>query len=335
MKEYMGSTLTPAETKVSNEQMIDWLGPDSGPEGQTKAAASTTEMIRTRVREGSIARNILAPRTIGASELIPSLTDDDPRYIGEIEPDTPGGIVNPLGARPHAWWFFGKRYEARFNRLETPRYQKDTAQLLTYKTDLRRVLSDASLKDLLSLEDTRFIQMLNNMLSNNGTTVTMASGEIIPASGTIQWDSINDDINLSSLADAMTVMNRSNMGLDPATVLVNLNFAKQMMKLTRDEFGGDLAEDVHINGFTERRFMGVRWLVTIKNWLVPNGTMFQFAPQEFIGETLVLEDSTMHVRKDAYNIEFWSYQMIAQIIANICGVARVDFTQAGWAGSSS
>ena len=335
MKEYIGSTLTEQEVKVANTQMNEWLAPETGLDGQTKAGAATTDMIRTRVREGSIARNVLKPRTIGASDLVPSLTDDDPRYIGEIEPDTPGGVVNPLGARPHAWWFFGKRYEARFNRLETPRYQKDVAQLLTYKTDLRRVLSDASLKDLLSLEDTRFIQMVNNMLSNNGTSVTMAAGEVLPTTGVIQWDQINDDVNLNSLGDAMTIMNRSNFGLNPATVLVNLNFAKQMMKLTRDEFGGDLAEEVHVNGFTERQFMGVRWLVTIKNWLVPNGTMFQFAPQEFIGETLVLEDSTMHVRKDAYNIEFWAYQMLAQIIANIAGVCRVDFTQVGyWDGSS-
>lgn len=330
MKEYLSTTLSKAEIKESNEKMINWLSPETGPEGGFKAAASGTDMIRTRVREGSIARNILTPRTIGAADLIPSLEDDDPRYIGEIEPDTPGGVVQPLGARPLAWYFFGKRYEARFSRLETPRYQKDTSQLLTYKTDLRQVLSDASLKDLLSLEDTRFIQGLNNALSNG----LMIPGQTVAQTSSVQWDEINEDINPSSLADAMTVMNRSNFGLDPATVLVNLNFAKQLMKMGRDDFGGDLAEEVKKHGFTEREFMGVRWLITIKNWLVPDGTMFQFAPQEFIGETLILTDSTMHVRKDAYMIEFWSYQEVAQILASTAGFCRVDFTKAGWGSGS-
>ncbi len=330
MKEYIGSTLTPEEVKSSNQRINEWLSPEGGNDGAVKVAASSTDMIRTRVREGSIARNILKPRTIGAADLIPSLDDDDPRYIGEIEPDTPGGIVVPIGARPNAWWFFGKRYEARFSRIETPRQMKDTTQLLTYKTDLRQVLSDANLKDLLSLEDTRFFQTVNNLISDG----TMAAGQTLSKTGVIQWDTINDDINPSSLADAMTVMNRSNFGLDPATVLVNLNFAKQMMKMGRDDFGGDLAEDVKRNGFTERTYMGVRWLVTIKNWLVPDGCMYQFAPQEFIGETLILTDSTMHIKKDAYNIEWWSYQEIAQIIANFAGICRVDFTKAGWAGGS-
>jgi hypothetical protein len=326
----MRSTLSPAEVKAGNAQIVEWLSPEASDDGRVKVAASTTDMIRTRVREGSIARNILTPRTIGAADLTPSLDDDDPRYLGEIEPDTPGGAVLPLAARPNGWYFFGKRYEARFNRLETPRYQKDTSQLLTYKTDLRSVLSDASLKDLLSLEDTRFIQMVNSLISNN----TMLPRQVLSTTGVIQWDTINDDVNPASLADAMTIMNRSNYGLDPATCIVNLNFAKQMMKWGREAFGGDLAEEVHVNGFTERKFMGVRWLVTIKNWLVPDGTMFLFAPQNFIGETLILTDSTMHVRKDAYMVEFWAYQEVAQIIANIAGLARCDFLQAGWGAGS-
>lgn len=332
MKEFMPTTLTEAEVKVSNAQVMEWLGEESGDSGRVKVAASTTDMIRTRVREGSIARNILEPRTIGASDLVPSLEDDDPRYIGEIEPNTPGGIVVPLAARPHGWYFHGQRYEARFSRVETPRYQKDTSQLLTYKTDLRQVLSDASLKDLLSLEDTRFLMTINNMLAPSGS---MAAGETITESGVIQWDEINEDINPSSVTDALTIMLRSNFGLKPATVLVNLNFATQLMKWGRDDFGGDLAEDVKKNGFTERQFMGVRWLITIKNWLVPDGVMYQFAPQAFIGETLILTDSTMHVRKDAYMIEFWSYQEVAQIIANICGICRCDFLLAGWNNSDS
>jgi len=319
-----------SQVKQSNVVMKEWFSPESGAEGAEKAAASTTDYIRTRVREGSISRQILEPRKITNDEIQPSLSDDDPRYIGEIEADTPGGIVMPIGQRPTAWYFHGQRYEARFSRLATPRQMKDTAQLLTYKQDLRQVLSDANLKDLLYIEDTRFLRGVNTLLSWNGTTSTMASGVTLPSTGVIQWDQINDDVNPSSVTDSLTIMNRSNFGLDNATAVVNLNFAKQFMKWGRDEFGGNLAEEVKKNGFTEREFMGVRWIVTIKNWLVPDGVVFYFGPQKFIGESLVLEDATMHVRKDASMIEFWSYMMVAQVIVNSAAVARCDFLQAGW-----
>ena len=325
MNENSTSNLTPAEVKQANAEFQSWIT-EGGDQGMTKVAASVDNMIRVRVREGSISRNILKPRKIGAEELVPSLYDDDPRYIGEVEPDTPGSLVTPIAGRPNTFWFFGKRYEVRFSRLHTPRYMKDTEQLLTYKTDLRRVLSDASLKDLLSFEDTRFLQAVNTLLAPN----TGAAGETLDATGVIQWDTINDDVNPSSLSDALTVMNRSNFGLDPKTVLVNLNFAKQLMKLGRDDFGGDLAQEVKTKGFGQREFMGVNWLVTIKNWLVPDGVMYQFGPQEFIGETLILTDATMHIRKEGPIIDFGAYQTVASVIENIAAVARVDFTQVAW-----
>lgn len=327
MQEYIGSSLTPAQTKEANARMIDWLQSGSE-EGVAKAAAATTDYIRTRVREGSIFRQILPPQPVGKEDLQPSLTDDDPRYFGEVEPDTPGGIVQPLGGRPNAWYFFGKRYEARFARLMTPRFMKDVAQLLTYKMDLRQVISDMALKDLLSLEDTRSIQVINNLLAPTQSAAggPLAAGDTVSATGNIQWRTISGTVTRSALQDALAIMLNTNMGLRPSTCLINTHFAMQIQKWGRDEFGGDIAQEVAQKGFTERELFGCRFLITIKNWLVPNGTMYMFAPAEFIGKTLVLEDSTMHVKKDAFMLFFYSYQQIAQIWQTIAGVCRADFS---------
>lgn len=328
MKEYIGSSLTPAQVKEGNARMLEWLDSSSGDQGAVKAAEASTDYIRTRVREGSIFRQILPPQPVGKEDLQASLTDDDPRYFGEIEPQTPGGIVQPLGGRPNAWYFFGQRYEARFARLQTPRFMKDVAQLLTYKMDLRQVLSDMSLKDLLSLEDTRSIQVVNNMLAPAQAAAggPLAAGDTVAATGNIQWRTINAGVTRTSMNDALSIMLNSNMGLRPSTCLINLHFALQIQKWDRTEFGGDIAQEVALKGFTERELFGCRFLITIKNWLVPNGTMYMFAPSEFIGKTLVLEDSTMHVKKDAFMVYFWSYQQVAQIWANIAGVCRADFS---------
>ncbi len=334
---FPATTLTQDQVKAANEQMSEWLKPESGEEGRVKAAYTATDYIRVRIREGSIARNILTPQNISQADIYPRLEDDDPSYIGEIEPDTPGAVVTPLADRPESHYFKGKRYEARFGRVHTPRQIKEVAQLLTYKYDLRRILSDMNLKDLLSLEDTRFLRTVNTLLANGETDAqgNLKPQEVLPSTGVIQWDTLNAGIDVSSIADALTVPLRSNLGMKASTALINLNFATQLMKINRNDFGGDIAEEVKRTGFTEREWMGVRWLITIKNWLVPDGTMYMFGPQEFIGKTLILQDATMSVRKDDYMISFWAYELVAQVIANIGAVWRVDLLDAAWPETAS
>lgn len=328
-KESYTSELTPEQVKEANARMLDILqDPNASDADMRKVAAAAGDVIRLRVREGSFSRNILTPQTVGAADLYPSTTDDDPMYVGEIEPETPGGIVAPLGAQTKAYYFSTRRYSARFSRVMTRRYRKDVAQLLTYQMDLRSVLSDMSLKDLLYLEDANFLQTANSMLAPAAAAAgtTLLPGETVPLTGVVQWREIDAGVTPISVNDALAVMNESNFGLETATVLVNLNFAKQLQKWDRLDFGGDLAQEVKMKGFTEREFLGARWLFTNKNDLVGNGTMYMFGPQNFIGKTLILEDTTMHVKKEAFMLEWFAYEQLAQIFGHIAAVCRVDFT---------
>jgi|GEM_PF-4133885 len=315
--------LSVEEVKEANAAFRSLIGQDATAESVKQAQDATTDFIRTRVRESSFRDKILTPEPITADELTKSLDNDDPLYIGEIEPDTPGGVVIPLGARTNSWYFHGKRYPMRFSRVETPRLQKDVTQLLTYDYDIRAVLADNILKDLASLKDTRFLQVINNMLSVSNP---LAADDTVPATGVVQWRDMGADVSRISINDALGIMNESNYGLDPATALINLRFAKELQKFKRDEIGGDLAQEIMINGFTERQLFGVKFIITNKNWLVPDGTMYMFAPQEFMGKTKILEDVTMHMKKEAYMLSLWAYCQEASVIANIAGVVRADFT---------
>ena len=329
MNENLKSKMSDEQIKEANARTIEILkDPYASTEQMNKIAGNVDSVIRLRVREGSISRNILTPKTIGQADLTPSVTDDDPRFIGEFEPETPGGMVIPLGASARSYWFSTKRYEARFSRLVTPRYRKDVAQLLTYQQDLRSVLSDMSLKDQLYVEDGRFIQAVNNMLAPAASAAgtTLAAGETIPLTGTVQWREIDAGVTPTSVNDALAVLNESDFGMDAETVLVNLNFAKQLQKWDRNDWGGDIAQEIHLKGFTERELFGKRWLITKKNGLVPNGTMYMFGPQDFIGKTLILEDVTMHLKKEYYMLEWFSYSLISAIIGSPVGFARVDLT---------
>jgi hypothetical protein len=135
-----------------------------------------------------------------------------------------------------------------------------------------------------------------------------------------------------SVSDALSVMVDNSLGIMPTTVVVNANFLFQLMKWNLSDVGPELVTEWTRKGFAEmniKEFMGVRWLVTIKNWLVGNGTMYIFGPGAFVGPSLVLNDTTMHVKKDDEAISFWAAETISQVLGHAGAYARVDMTQVG------
>jgi len=114
--------------------------------------------------------------------------------------------------------------------------------------------------------------------------------------------------------------------LEVSTCLINNVFVKDLQKWGRDEVGGDLSEEIARNGFAERVMFGVRYIITIKRDLVGDATMWMFAEPKFLGKFFVLEDTTMHIEKKAYLLNFFAYEEIGSAIGNVAGIARADFT---------
>jgi len=328
MREKFASTLTQPQIKAANAAMIELLRPESGYEGATKAAALLDDPVRIQVREGSIEEQILDRLPVGPEDLAQVVDHDMPTYIGEIEAESPGALVVPIGGRPRAWYYFGRKYEARFSRHRTLRLKKDTSQLLTYKHDIRGDLTDNAVKDLIASRDHRFFQAINNLLSPGKAAAgqPLGPGETL-RTGVIQWVRLEGQWTPSTLAEADKVLNKSTYGIDGQTYVINLETSKEFLKWDHDMWGGaDIAQEVRRNGWTMKTMHGKRWIITIKNWIVPNGTMYIFGPQEFIGKNLVLTEPTMFVKKDETELTMWAYEEAAMVIANIAAVARVDVT---------
>jgi hypothetical protein len=205
-----------------------------------------------------------------------------------------------------------------FDRIMTPRFTKDIDELRTYDMDIRQILSDNAIKDMLAEEDGKFVLTLNLLLGSQGATV--------PETGTVQWRAIAGGITRDTIAEAMKVLPETPSHLNVATVLINNVTIWDVVKWGRDEVGGDLAQELLTRGFAEREIMGVRWIVTIKRDLVPDNTIFMFAEPKFLGKFYVLEDTTMYIDRKAFMLEFFAYESIGAAVANVAAIARVDFT---------
>lgn len=308
--------MSPQQTKVANTLFTDLLL--GGEEGVKKANVMMADYTRLQVLEDSFFRKILPMERATDDELVPQIDTDEPVMLFEREPGSPAAVGVPFGgANPAGLQVRGHRYALTFYRIQTRKFYKDVVNLRTYRMDIRQVLSDNSIKKVLELEDTYFLESVNALLGSMGATV--------PFSGTVQWEEFFGGIDRNTLEEFLKVLPRTPSRLETARCLINNLTVREVMKFGRDEMGGDKSQDLLWNGWTEQRFMNVDWMVTIKQNLVPDDNIFGFADPRFMGQSRSLEDLTMHVRTEAYMVHWYSYESIGSTIGNTNSVCRGTF----------
>jgi hypothetical protein len=302
------------DARAMNNQFFEWL---QTPGLEKKAYDAVNDFTRTKMREDGYLRKIIPLAMVTNDDLDRQADTDKPVIVVDKEPDSPAAITIPFGALPISLYIRAPRYRVHFQRLATPRFVKDVSELRTWKMDIRQVLSDNSIKDLLAKEDTQ--------LQSAVTTLLVGQNVVQPNSGVVQWEAIPGGISRQTLEDSFKIMPSTNSHLEVNTVLINNVTIREVMKFGRDEMGGDMSQEVFKNGWTDVEFMRAKWIITIKRNIVPDDTMFHWADPKFIGKFFGLEDTTLYVKREAYMLEFFSYEELGGSIGNVTGITRADF----------
>lgn len=307
-------------------QHIDQM--EFNPESTVKVARATSDYIRMKLREEGFLRKILPAQTITGDDLTKQVSTDKPSKVVELEPDSPGAMSIPFGEFPSGTYIYGKRWLVTFSRIATPMFNKDVAELHDYDLDIRQVISDNALKDLQAEEDGKFIQTINSLLSNDSMTADQ-NVPYGPNGSNIQlWKTLSGGLTRENVVEAKKLMMAAGARLRPQTALVNQKTALEFEKWTREEVGGDMAQNILVNGWAGEatKWCSLNWITTIKDDLVPNNSMFLFAAPEFLGRLYFLEDTTMFVKREGPMLSWYAYEMLGGGIANAAAVSRVDFT---------
>ncbi len=308
--------LTQEEVKVANATLLSQLGSRDG--GQIKSAEDTVnDFTRTKMREQGFYRRVLPPTTITNDELDRQVSNDKPAKVVDKEPDSPAAISIPFATLPQNLYIKGPRYLVHFDRIVTPRFTKDVDELRTWIMDIRQVLSDNAIKDMLAEEDSKFIRAVNSAI--------VGAGLVVPTSGVVQHETISGGITRDTLWDSLKIMPNTPSSLEVHTVLINHITIKEVCKFARNEMGGDMSQDIMKQGWTLQEFMGKQFIITIKKGLVPTNTLYMFADPKFIGKSYELEPTTMYIRREAYMLEFFAYGTMGGTLGFTSGLARADF----------
>lgn len=287
-------------------------------DGHTKVAANAaTAYTRVRMREEGILRRNMDLEILTADDLDKQLDDSGWVKIYELEPDSPGAISTPFAAFSPSVWIRGRRYPVQLQRIQTQRYQCDVAMLKTWDADLRQIVSDNSIKDILYHEDSFYINLIHSAL--------IGADQNVPWSGIPQWVTIAGGVDRDNAVEATNIMGRTDAHVEPSTGLMNNVTWREFMKWQRSEVGGDMAQDFIKNGFHEQEWLDITWTTTIKRDLVPDNRWYMFGPQEFMGHFVGMDDTTMFVKVEAWMLEFFAYEILGLSFGHTAALAIAQF----------
>lgn len=305
---------TMTETQTLNEAFFEHI---SDPGMVKTAEDAVNSYTRTKMRERGFARRILPPIGIKNTDLDMQVSTTKAYKVCEKEPGSPAAISVPLGTLPVNLYIRTPRYGVAFDRILTPRNYCDVDDLRSGRMDVRQIISDNNIKDMLAEEDRKFLVAVKAAL---GTVDTAA-----PASGDVQWQTISGGWTRDTLMDCFKIMPSASGRFSVATCLINNVTLIELQKLDRNE-AGEFSEEILRNGWTESRFNNKDWVVTIKQDLVVNDEMYMFADPKAIGKSYLLEDTTMYIKREAFLLEFFAYQYSGASIGNVTGLARATIT---------
>jgi hypothetical protein len=188
---------------------------------------------------------------------------------------------------------------------------------------------DQHVKNIAAEVDSNFLATINSILGTENTA------NPLNLLGLPQWISMAGGITRENFAEAIKAILKLRVPFGPmqpdggetkGVMLMNNVTAQDFVKMSRSEVGGDLAQQTWIDGLPSKTLLGIKPIYTIKRDLVPDGTIYFFSSEEFLGKYYRLHPLTVFMKTEAYFLEFFQYMNISLSIGNVKGVTRVDFT---------
>lgn len=277
--------------------------------GQVKQAeAESSAFIRDKLRQEAAVREIIVPQGITEEEIDRDENTDQPKKIIDKEPDSVATFVQFQGTGRRTW-FKGNRYAVYFGKIESQRFTKSKFELMTYTSDIRKILSDNSVKDMADQEDTKFYGLVNAIVSAN------------PAQQT------NGPFQSATIKTACQAM--LNRRRPVGKLLMTKSRFMDAIDLPATTVGDEIAQRHFDEGIeSSQKLWGLPVVTTIKSDIYPTNKAWLFAPQapnNFLGNFYLLQDATLFIEQRADIISFWSYEALGIGIGNRLSMQEITF----------
>lgn len=292
-------------TETTNVQFMNQSFLDKIDQGMTKeAGVAMSAFVRQKLREDGFTRKILNPIAVTAAELDRQITEE-PTIIVEKEPDSIAANM-PFLARSEIRYFTGARYPVTFQKIASNTFKKSKFELATYRTDIRTVLQENSIKDMQEIEDGGFYNNIVNIATANSNVYTMSGGFT----------------KANLLAGVKNLLNKR---LPVGCILMTQAMYNDLLSFPATEVGSPAASDLFRGQATLDNFFGYKIITTNKSNILPTNRAIVFAPEAYLGQFYALQDASVFLKAEMDMLEFTAYSAIGVGIGNVNGAVVLDF----------
>ncbi len=273
-----------------------------------EAVYAVNSYVRYKLRENGIVRSpLLPPLTITNGQLD---KDDDPKvwkkYM-EIEPNSEAVSV-PFRGKSRRKFVKGAFVPVFFEKLESTEHVVNIMELANYSNDLRKILDEQDIKEIQTQEDEAFINQIVAIVTTNPT---------------------EQDINLYG------GLTKNNWLSAQQAFYINrpIKWALMNARTYKEFFKWDYVSDMGYGNYGADAFSkgtlptvnGIQIVQTIKGWLVPDGVVYFFAPEDFIGKFFSYQEPTTFVKQEKDWLYFSTYEIVGIGIGNVRSFIRCTF----------
>lgn len=292
-------------TETINVQFLNQSFLDKIDQGMEKeAGVAMSAFVRQKLREDGFTRKILEPVMITAAEL-DRQTTEEPTVIVEKEPDSVAANMPFLG-RPEPRYFTGVRYPVTFSKIQSAEFKKSKFELATYRTDIRTVLQENSVKDLQKQEDENFYQNCIAMAQANGAMYSVAGG-----------------FSVANLMEGVKYLVKKQVPV--GTILMTQSMYADLLKQPSTQVGSPAASELYRGQASLDNFYGFKIITTNKNDILPDNRAMFFTAPSYLGQFYLLQDATVFLKTEADMVSFQTYEAPGIGIGNVNGVITLDF----------
>lgn len=297
-------------TETINAQFLNQSFLDKIDSGMTKeASVAMSAFVRQKLREDGFTRKILEPTLVTAADL-DRQTTDEPTIIVEKEPDSVAASI-PFTARGQIRYFGGSRYAVNFYKVQSNEFKKSKFELATYRTDIRTILQENSVKDMQKQEDTNFYNSVYSIANSNSNILDLSATE---------------KLTVSSLMKGVQGLVAKQLPV--GCILMTQSTYANLLKQPSTQIGSPAASDLFRGQAQLDNFFGYKIVTTIKNDVVPDDMAIFFAPSQYLGQFYALQDAMVFLKSEADMVSFFTYESVGIGIGNVNAAYIVKY-QAG------